>query len=154
MTSEPNTNRIVCQGLSINKDGEFCHEGVEITHPGTVSMLFKNFDRDESGTYFVQVGCEWAAVEVEAAPYVVKAVREQPDGLVLILSDGSQEMLGSDGLWISGENVLHCRVRNGKFPARFSRPAYYQIADHIEQSKGGAFVIRFAGQTLVIRPCE
>ena len=141
-----------CERLTINKDGEFCHEGVRITHPGTIAMLFNHLDLDRNGTYFVRVGREWAAVEVEDAPYVVKAVRERADGLVLILSDGRSERLGPDELEINEENVLYCRVKDRRFPARFSRPAYYQIATFIEPAEEGTFCLSFAGRKIPIRP--
>jgi len=36
----------------------------------------------------------------------------------------------------TGENnVLYCRVKEGRFTARFSRKSYYQLAEFIEQSE-------------------
>jgi hypothetical protein len=47
------------------------------------------------------------------------------------------------------ENVLYCRVRSGTFPTRFDRPAYYQLAQHIEEMEGGYF-LRMNGKKYMI----
>jgi hypothetical protein len=43
-----------------------------------------------------------------------------------------------NSLHIGKDNVLYCRVKEGKFAARFSRNSYYQLAEFIEQSENGS----------------
>ncbi len=57
-----------------------------------------------------------------------------PIGLIFsyLLNDGSRERLNlSAPLRTGKDNVLYCRVKNGEFEARFSRPAYYQFCEYI-----------------------
>jgi hypothetical protein len=51
--------------------------------------------------------------------------------LILELNDGSQEPFDPESLRIGDRDVPYTRVKNGEFPARFSRPAYYQLARFI-----------------------
>ena len=44
-------------------------------------------------------------------------------------------------LRISSESVLYCTVKNNQFPARFLRPAYYQIAENIAEDEADGFVL-------------
>jgi len=130
----------VAERLSIDKEGVFRHEGVEITHPGTLELFFRNLQCDGSG-YVVSVGDEWARVDVEDTPFVVKAIREGTDSLQAILNDGTQERVDPETLEIGMGNVLYCRVKAGRFPARFTRQAYYQIAAYIEPTEHEGFCL-------------
>jgi len=138
------------QALSIDKNGVFRHEGVEITHPGTLDLFFKSLESDEKGGYLVRVGREWAPVRVEDTPFAVRSVREYNDSLRIILNDGTEEKLESRTLEVGAENVLYCRVKDGRFPARFLRPAYYQIAQHIRPSETGGFDLVIAGKRFAV----
>ncbi len=51
------------------------------------------------------------------------------------MTDDSLEILEMSSLQIGKDNVLYCRVKEGKFTARFSRKSYYQLAEFIEQSE-------------------
>ena len=56
------------------------------------------------------------------------------------------EHLDPATLWVGRRNVLYCRIREGRFPARFSRPAYYQIAEWIrENEETGEFYMELEG---------
>jgi hypothetical protein len=63
-----------------------------------------------------------------------------------------QETLDPTGLHVGKDNVLYCRVLSGRFPARFSRPAYYQFADWIEEDPAaGAFYVEINNKRHVIQ---
>jgi hypothetical protein len=50
---------------------------------------------------------------------------------------------------------LYCKIRNGKFRARFSRPSYYQLAQHIlEDPESGRFYLSMNGNTYYIQDHE
>ncbi|RLB20203.1 MAG: hypothetical protein DRG71_10075, partial [Deltaproteobacteria bacterium] len=55
---------------------------------------------------------------------------------IIHLSDGTKEELEPETLFVGNEDVLYCKVKGGKFPARFLRPAYYQLAEHIREEEG------------------
>jgi hypothetical protein len=54
-----------------------------------------------------------------------------------------REPLDARSLAIGAGEVLYCRVKAGSEPARFLRPAYYQLADRIA-ADGGEFVLQTA----------
>jgi hypothetical protein len=56
-----------------------------------------------------------------------------------------------NSLYIGNDNVLYCRVKEGRFAARFSRKSYYQLAEFIEQSENGNnFFINLNGERYFI----
>jgi hypothetical protein len=58
---------------------------------------------------------------------------EERDCFILHLIDDTKEELDPETLSIGADNVLYCTIRAGKFPARFSRPSYYQLVKHVEE---------------------
>ncbi|MBW2149835.1 MAG: hypothetical protein JRI22_22825, partial [Deltaproteobacteria bacterium] len=52
--------------------------------------------------------------------------------------------------WVGQDNVLYCKVKGGAFHARFLRPAYYQLAEFVEE-EGGRFYIQRGGERYYIR---
>jgi hypothetical protein len=94
---------------------------------------------------------------VEDTAFVVSAVyktelpKDGHDNIHVLLTDDSLEILDLSTLQIGKDNVLYCRVKEGKFTARFSRKSYYQLAEFIEQSENeGMFFIRLNGQKYFI----
>jgi uncharacterized protein len=73
--------------------------------------------------------------------------------LTLRLNDESEELLDATTLSIGQENVLYCRVKSREHTARFSRPAYYQLAAYVQQdTTTGAFLLRLDNTTYTILP--
>jgi uncharacterized protein len=119
--------------LFIDKDGRWYQNGVEMIHPGICTLFYGMLEKTWDGSYQVKMGAEICSVEVEDAPFVVTEVIDGDRGSIWIaLNDGSSETLNPEGFWIGAENVPYCRVKDGSLHARFSRPAYYQLANHID----------------------
>ncbi len=139
--------------LFIDKDGRWFQNGQEIIHEAIYRQFCAMLERTASGGYQVRMGREVCRVEVEDAPFVVKSIIEGSDGSVSIrLNDGTTEPFDPDGFWIGEENVPYCRIRGGSFHARFSRPAYYQIADHIDSdAKGEHFFFQLNGKQTPVK---
>ncbi|MGH9392473.1 MAG: hypothetical protein ACRD1Z_22955, partial [Vicinamibacteria bacterium] len=78
---------------------------------------------------------------------------DRPDaGIVLRLNDGSEETLNPASLTIGAKNVLYCNVKKGDYRARFTRPAYYELARVVtENGDSGGYAIRVAGRLHPIR---
>jgi hypothetical protein len=53
----------------------------------------------------------------------------------LRLIDNSEEDLVPETLSVGDEHVPYCKVKGGRFPARFSRAGYYQLAPYIHEDK-------------------
>jgi uncharacterized protein len=118
--------------LVIDKDGRWFQNGAEIVHPEIYRLFNQMLEKTPEGEYLVRMGREICTVEVEDAPFVVKRMIENDHAqLLLELNDGSQEPFDPKTFWIGEQNIPYCRVKTGTFHARFSRPAYYQLAQHI-----------------------
>lgn len=134
--------------IRIDKDGVWYYNGAEMFRKEILALFFENLFRDESGRYYIQIGMEMCYLTVEDTPIVVKSVHEMADSerekeetaIGIFLSDSSLEKIDLDSLRIGEGNVLYCDLQRG-FPARFTRAAYYQIADRIEfDEKRGYFI--------------
>ena len=115
--------------LFFDKEGRWFQNGAEIVHPQVYLLFSRSLERAQDGGYQVRVGQEICRVEVEDAPFVVKNVTElDEDRLRMELNDGTREIFEPERFWIGEENVPYAFVKEGRFRARFSRPAYYQLA--------------------------
>ena len=122
--------------LRITRDGDWLHDGEDVTHPGILANLRDNLRHDESG-YHLQVGPIRIPVEVDDAPYVVVRLEIEGEGAEITLNDMTREPLVVDTLSIDPDGVPHCRAKDGRFPARFSRAAAYQLLERVECDEGG-----------------
>ncbi len=123
--------------IFLDKEGRWFHEGVEITHRLTVDLFSRSIVNDPDGGYRLQVGKEWAKISVEDTPYMVQMMELRQEQSIIRLNDQSIEDLDLKTLWVGKENVLYCRVKDREFPARFLRPAYYQIMSFLVQDETG-----------------
>lgn len=128
--------------LFISKEGKWFQNGAEIVHPGIYRHFISLLQKSPDGRYYVSMGREVCTVEVEDAPFVVLSVQEDQDqSLQIELNDGSLEQFHPDRFWIGKENIPYCMVRDRAFHARFSRPAYYQLARYIMSEREEFFFV-------------
>lgn len=139
--------------LRIDKEGRWFFRDEEITHRKTYLLYCRNLTRDESGQIILRIGREQCPVEVEDAPFVVKTLEfvpaegREPKSIGLILNDETREQLHPETLRIGPGNVLYCRVRSGKFEARFSRGAYQLLIPFVRHDeKENRFFITIDGR--------
>ena len=90
---------------------------------------------DERGHY-LQIGPARVPVEVEDAPFVVERVEAQGDGLTATLNDLTREPVALDTLRVDERGIPRCRVKEGRFDARLSRAATYQLLQHVQPDEG------------------
>ncbi len=124
--------------IYIDKQGRWFHKGVEMIHREIIRLFYQHMEMDTQGRYVINWSGDRCYVEVEDTPFVVhRTTFKQGDmdnsRFILFLSDDSQEDLSPETLFIGDRNVLYCSVKNGTFPARFDRPAYYQLAEYIKE---------------------
>jgi len=133
--------------IFVSKEGKWYHEGAEIIHRAIFLWMIQSLEKTEEDLFIVHLNNQKCYLEVEDTPLVVQQVdliREGPgeqSHIRLTLNDESREILDPETLRISSENVIYCTVKNGRFPARFLRPAYYQIAENITEDETGGFVL-------------
>lgn len=133
--------------IRFGKDGRWYADGEPIVNQRIADLFSSHVRRSEEGGYMLEIGPERAPIEVDDTPYVVVGVDVQEDeGTArLELNDHTVEDLAPASLSIGADSVLYCRVKGGKEPARFLRPAYYQLAPFITESEGGRFELWLGG---------
>jgi hypothetical protein len=140
--------------LRITRDGDWLHDGEDVTHPGIIANLRENLRHDAAG-YHLQVGPVRIPVEVDDAPYVVVRLAVEGDLAEITLNDMTREPLVADTLSIDAAGVPHCRVKDGRLPARFSRAAAYQLLERIEYDEGdqrAALVVGSRRHSIAVSP--
>lgn len=139
--------------IKIDKEGLWYYKGDHMFRKEILSIFFENLKVDESGRYLIELGPERCYLDVEDTAFVVLAVyktqsiQDGREQLEIVLSDDCPEILDVRSLYVGKDNVLYGRVKQGKFIARFTRKAYYQIAEFIEQTENGnGFFIALNGE--------
>lgn len=152
--SEPDTNddkvpqlptcedELLPCGIFIDREGDWYYRGSPMQRADIVSHLCQHLRREESsGLYIIQLGKQRCYLEVEDTPLVVTSVSHEVEGkeedrgelFLSIKHLATREPLDPETLWVGRENVLYCRVMEDRIPARFLRPAYYQLAEFIHE---------------------
>ena len=145
--STPEPAKWTLPRLTVNREGEWLHEGQEITHPGILANLMRNLRRDAAG-YFIQAGPVRVPVEVADVPFVVVRVEPHGTALRLTINDGIQEALDPSTLRLTAAGIPYCRIKGGQFEARLSRAAAYQLGQLIDYDEAtGAAVLKVGGTT-------
>jgi len=144
--------------IKIDKDGIWYYNGAHMFRKEILSIFFQNLRIDECGRYLIELGPERCYLHVEDTAFVVAAVYKTKlpcnggEQIDILLNDDSCEKLETNSLYTGRDNVLYCRVKEGRFTARFSRNSYYQLAEFIEQSENGAdFYINLNGEKYFIK---
>jgi len=128
--------------IRVDEEGDWTHRGIRIVREDVIQLFLDNLVRLPEGSYVIEWKGSRCPIEVADTPYVVTRVdREEGtcDGEPVVrltlkhLSD--RELLEPRSLVVGSENILYCRVHDGRFPARFSRPAYYQLAEWIVEDE-------------------
>lgn len=129
-------------GLRIDAEGRFFHDDVEIEHPSVLRAFRQGLERTAEGQHLVRFGWDWAHVQVEDAPLLVRSLTPTADSLDLELEDGRTFSLPPSALSHSEAGFLYVRLREDGLEARLSRAAAAQLADALEEGDGGGFVLR------------
>jgi len=133
--SDPSTWKL--PRLRIDRDGAWFHEDEEVTHEGILASLRDALQVDATG-YFIQIGQVRVPVEVADAPYSIVRLEPAGDGFTLTLNDLTREPLDPATLRLGQWDAPYCRVKGGRFEARFSRAAAWQLLQHMEPGEAGA----------------
>jgi uncharacterized protein len=130
--------------IKIDKEGLWYYNGAHMFRKEILNVFFQNLKIDKCGKYLIELGPERCYLDVEDTAFVILAVYKTTnpcngmDQMEILLNDDSCEILEMNSIYTGRDNVLYCRVKEGRFNARFSRKSYYQIAEFIEQSENGA----------------
>jgi hypothetical protein len=123
--------------IRVDKDGKWYFQGAEIIRKEILSLFYDSLHLDEEG-YYLEIKGERERLEVEDTVFLVEGaelVKDSDEAFVIRLNDGSQERLDLNTFRIAEGNVPYCLVKAGKFPARFLRLPYYQLAQHAQHDE-------------------
>ena len=131
--------------IVIDKEGVWYYRGAHMFRKDILSIFFEHLRIDDCGKYYIALGDEISYLEVEDTAFVVctvfrNCVGAGQDELSIALTDDSIERLEMESLEVGADNILYCRVKDGRFLARFSRKSYYQLAEYIEEHEGKFFI--------------
>lgn len=131
-------------GIRLDREGRFWHEGDEISHERFRKTLLRWLDVLPDGRAILRLDeTRYAHVDVDDALLLVTSLRWEGARAFVTINDGSEEELSYDTLSQSSDHTLYCLVRKNRLLARIATPAYYQLADRIEES-GNGFVLNAA----------
>ncbi|APR88201.1 hypothetical protein A7982_13550 [Minicystis rosea] len=138
--------------IVLDREGRFWHDGARIDHLALEQALRSWIARHpDDGRLILTNGYDWCYFRVEDVPFVVDALRVEPDGGVTArLFDSSEEPLDPDTLRLGEADVVYARVKAGTFEARFSRHAQTQLADILVEAEPPA--VRVRGRIVPILP--
>ena len=131
--------------IVIDNRGNWFQDGIEIKHRLTYLYNNKLLDIDDEGRLYIDDGMCRMYVRVEDTPFVVKMLRKEGEDYHIILNDETEEKLNLKTLRINEEHIPYTKVKEEKFDARFTRPAYYELMKHAVQD-GDRFYIESHGQ--------
>lgn len=129
--------------IRIDREGTWYYKGNEMFRKDIVNFFYQNLKRDDSGSYYIEMGNDLASLEVEDTAYVVRAVyrfgsqAEGNERISVFLNDETLEELDCETLRIGKDNILYCTVKADGHNARFLRSSYYQIAEYFDYDDTG-----------------
>jgi uncharacterized protein len=149
--------------IEIDLDGTWLVDGEPVVHPTVLAELVARLGRRADGSYVLRAGGGEAPVVVAEAPFVISTVAIERDGVGRVsavrgtLTDGTDEALdlstlrrlGATGGDPAGER-LGCHVKEGRFEARFSRFATYQLLAAAEPAGAGHASLETTRGTIVL----
>jgi hypothetical protein len=153
-SSEKPPERILASGISVDREGDWYYHEDMIIREDVVELFLSNLGLAPDGSLFIEWRGQHCALEVADTPFVVSRVDRirskhgtHEEILIRMKHLPCPEILDLSTLQVGADNVPYCSVRNGQFRARFSRPAYYQLAAWIEQdSDTGSFYLELNGR--------
>ncbi|MBC7358405.1 hypothetical protein SAMN02745206_01424 [Desulfacinum infernum DSM 9756] len=141
-------------GIHVDAEGDWYYGNRLIFRKEILQTFYEHLGRGDDGGYFLEWQGKLHPIRVDDTPFVITRVDMVNDDagtqrIRLTLKHLDEpEWLDPETVWVGRDNVLYCRVRDGAFPARFSRPAYYQIAQWIEPDEAGeGFSLRVGDRT-------
>lgn len=138
--------RLRQSGLRLDGLGRWWHDGEPIAHRRLSEALHRWLERLDDGRYVVRLDdTRYAYVEVDEAPYFVRSLREA-EGLLIKLSDQTEEPLEIDSLAVGPDQAFFCRVKSGRFRAKFLHGAQQLLARYVDQDADGHYVVEFSGR--------
>lgn len=139
--------------IRIDREGRFWHDGRLVEHDG-MARAFASWIglHPDDGRFILTNGYDWSYFTVEDAPFVVQSVHHEDGPVTLSLSDDTRERLDPETLCVGERDALYCRVKEGRFEARFSRSAQTAMAPLLVEGDDGAPLVEIGGRRRAVGP--
>lgn len=148
----------------IDEDGLIWCDGELYDAPEIYEQFYRNMTRARDGRLFTTCMGERCWIAPRDTPFVVQTVRvarnesaPAPErsavGVTLVLNGGIEEPLDPETLSVGPDHVLYTLVREGSFPARFTRKAYYELTRYVVPTEEG-FALVIGGREHAIGNAE
>jgi uncharacterized protein len=137
--------------LRLDGEGRFFHDGEPVEHPKLAEALHTWIARHpEDGRYILTNGYDWTYFTVDDVPYFVRAVHERDGDAVLVLSDGTEELLDPGTVRPNERGELYLVVKRaakgGPFDAKLTRFAQTQLGPFLEAEGDGVALVTRQGR--------
>ncbi len=135
--------------IRLDAHGRFWHDGRPVEHAALAAALHSWIGRHpDDGRYILTNGYDWTYFTVDDAPYCVRAIRIEPERIVLVLSDGTEEALDSEEARIGADDALYAMVKrdaaSGPYEAKFTPHAQAALAPALVE--GDPPLLRIGGR--------
>ena len=129
--------------IVINGKGSWFSPYGEVTHPGVKRYFQSILEKRENGLV-LDNGRQQVEVVAKGFIFFVEAIREREyEGkpwIWLVINDGTEEPLNPESLVILRDNSIICSIKGGKFKAKFTLSAYWQLVEHVVEENGKFFL--------------
>ena len=143
--------------IVLDSQGRFWHEGARVAHAAMADAFASWIGKHpDNGRFILTNGYDWTYFKVEDVPFFVKSVRiadspgstdGPPPTVTLELSDGTEEPLNPESLWVGEQDALYLSVKGGEFDARFTPAAQLALAPLVEEGEDGTPRLRMGEST-------
>jgi hypothetical protein len=140
--------------IRVDRDGVWYFEGREIIRKDILALFYEHLFLDDDG-YYVEIKGEREYLDVEDTIFLVKEaelVKKSEEFFVISLNDCTEEQLDLATFRIAEGNVPYCLVKGGRFPARFLRLPFYQVAQHAHHDEdAGEYFLLLNGKKFLLK---
>lgn len=137
--------------IRLDREGRFWHDDEPVEHAGMAAAFGSWIDvHPDDGRFILTNGYDWSYFTVEDVAYFVQSVRADDGVPVLVLNDGTEEVLDASTLAVGERDALYCRVKDGKLEARFQPAAQTALAPFLVEGVGGEPAIEVSGERYAI----
>jgi hypothetical protein len=121
-------------------EGRWFHDGALVENEAIARAFDRWIDVAEDGRFILKNSINWVYVTIEGAPFFVTAVDFEGSAAFLSLSDATRERLAIDTLRQDPAGALYCSVRGGRFAAKFSRNAQFDLEPVVGEDGEGVYL--------------
>ena len=146
-------SRKLADEIRLDKEGKWFHNGEPFINKRIIEFFNKSVSMTADGTYVLHYGKYTYPIMVDDTAIFITGVRFTGFGvfekIFINLSTLEEEELDIDTLYYKENGALYCRVREGRFPAKFQRSPSFHILERLDE-RDGRYYITLCGKTIFL----